>query len=169
MPCSSVLKQFPLVAPPWRGARTTDSVAKRPNDPTIAFRLGHALLYGGLAKEEREAVRLFKLAADQGNATISATCASVALAGWAGRARGCRALQARRLPGNANGANQARRDVRGWPRRGLAQDEREAVRLYKLAANQGNALGQNNLGMMYAVGRGGLAKEAVRLFKPSAD
>jgi hypothetical protein len=51
-----MLKQFPLVAPP---------LAERPNDPTIAFRLGRTLLYGGLAKEEREAVQLYKLATDQ--------------------------------------------------------------------------------------------------------
>ena len=60
------------------------------------------------------------------------------------------------------------RDGRG----GLAKNDREAVRLYKLAADQGNAGGQTGLGFFYETGRGGLAKddrEATRLFKLSAD
>jgi TPR repeat protein len=55
---------------------------------------------------------------------------------------------------------------------GLPQDEREAARLYKQAANQGNTLAQNNLGAMYEGGRGGLPKddrEAARLYKLAAD
>jgi TPR repeat protein len=46
------------------------------------------------------------------------------------------------------------------------------VRLYKLAADQGNAIGQLYLGEMYIYGRGGLAQdqaEAVRLYKLAAD
>jgi uncharacterized membrane protein required for colicin V production len=57
-------------------------------------------------------------------------------------------------------------------RGGLAKDDREAVRLYKLAADQGEATGQANLGDMYRDGRGGLAKddrEAARLYKLAAD
>jgi TPR repeat protein len=55
---------------------------------------------------------------------------------------------------------------------GLTKDEREAARLYKLAADQGNALGQANLGFFYESGRGGLAKnvaEAKRLYELAAD
>jgi TPR repeat protein len=57
-------------------------------------------------------------------------------------------------------------------RGGLPKDEREAARLYKLAAGQGHADGQANLGFFYAEGRGGLPKderEAARLFKLAAD
>jgi TPR repeat protein len=46
------------------------------------------------------------------------------------------------------------------------------VRLYKLAADQGYAQAQVNLGVMYERGRGGLAKderEALRLYKLAAD
>jgi TPR repeat protein len=53
-----------------------------------------------------------------------------------------------------------------------AKNDNEAVRLFRLAADQGNALGQANLGIMYAQGRGGLAKddkEAVRLYRLAAD
>ena len=55
---------------------------------------------------------------------------------------------------------------------GLPKDEREAVRLFKLAADKGNALGQLNLGFFYSQGRGGLTKddqEAARLYKLAAD
>ena len=48
----------------------------------------------------------------------------------------------------------------------------EFVRLYRLSADQGNAQGQVNLGLMYALGRGGLPKddvEAARLYRLSAD
>jgi TPR repeat protein len=54
----------------------------------------------------------------------------------------------------------------------LWEDEREAARLFKLAAQQGDATGQNNLGFFYYEGRGGLPtndREAARLFKLAAD
>ena len=57
-------------------------------------------------------------------------------------------------------------------RGGLPKDDREAVRLYKLAAAQGNAAAQINLGGFYERGLGGLAKddqEAARLYKLAAD
>jgi TPR repeat protein len=60
------------------------------------------------------------------------------------------------------------RDGRG----GLAKDDREAARLYKLAADQGDAGGQVNLGFFYGTGRGGVAKDnrkAARLYKLAAD
>jgi len=53
----------------------------------------------------------------------------------------------------------------------MAHDH-EAVRLCKLAAEQGNTDGQVDLGVFYSQGRGGLAKddrEAARLFKLAAD
>ncbi len=54
---------------------------------------------------------------------------------------------------------------------GIAKDLTEAVRLYRLAAVQGNANAQNNLGVMYETGTG-VAKdlaEAVRLYRLAAD
>jgi TPR repeat protein len=57
-------------------------------------------------------------------------------------------------------------------RGGLPQDYGEAARLYKLAADQGSALGRTALGILSATGLGGLPKddrEAVRLFKLAAD
>jgi TPR repeat protein len=57
-------------------------------------------------------------------------------------------------------------------RGGLPKDDREAARLYKLAADQGNAAAQAYLGIFYEQGRGGLPKddrEAARLYKLAAD
>ena len=47
-------------------------------------------------------------------------------------------------------------------------NDKEAARLYKLAADQGNATAQANLGIFFQDGRGGLRKsdqEAARLFE----
>ena len=38
--------------------------------------------------------------------------------------------------------------------RGVVEDDAEAVRWYRLAANQGHALAQSKLGMMYTIGQG---------------
>jgi uncharacterized caspase-like protein len=57
-------------------------------------------------------------------------------------------------------------------RGGLAKDEREAARLYRLSANQGNADAQYNLAIYHESGRGGLPKnlrEARRLYRLAAD
>jgi TPR repeat protein len=54
----------------------------------------------------------------------------------------------------------------------LTKDEREAARLYRLAADQGNAWAQSQLGLFYEQGRGGLSKderEAARLYRLAAD
>ena len=54
---------------------------------------------------------------------------------------------------------------------GVAKDLAEAARLFRLAADEGNAYGQNALGAMYLEGTG-VAKdeaEAARLFRLAAD
>jgi TPR repeat protein len=55
--------------------------------------------------------------------------------------------------------------------RGVAKNETEAVRLFKQAADKGDALGTYSLGVMYSTGTG-VAKdetEALRLFRQAAD
>jgi TPR repeat protein len=54
----------------------------------------------------------------------------------------------------------------------LHKDDREAARLYKLAADHGNPSGQVSLENFYRQGRGGLRKdgrEAGRLYRLAAD
>jgi uncharacterized protein len=52
----------------------------------------------------------------------------------------------------------------------VPQDDREAVRFYKLAADQGFAMAQYNLALMYQDGRGVPKddREALHLFKLAA-
>jgi TPR repeat protein len=54
--------------------------------------------------------------------------------------------------------------------RGVAQDHVEAVKWHRLAAAQGNALGQSNLGRAYATGQGVTQDdvEAVKWFRLAA-
>ena len=54
---------------------------------------------------------------------------------------------------------------------GVPQDYKEAVRLYRLSAEQGDAKAQNNLALMYEDGLGVPQdyKEAVRLYRLSAE
>ena len=56
-------------------------------------------------------------------------------------------------------------------RRGVEQDDEEAVRWYRLAAEQGLAWGQYDLGRMYAEGRGVEQddEEAVRWYRLAAE
>jgi TPR repeat protein len=54
---------------------------------------------------------------------------------------------------------------------GVTQDYKEAVKWYRLAADQGNAMAQYNLGATYANGQGVTQdyKEAVKWYRLSAD
>jgi hypothetical protein len=54
--------------------------------------------------------------------------------------------------------------------RGIKKDDAEAVRYSRLAAEQGNAIGQFNLGLMYLSGRGVAASkiEGYRWLKKAA-
>ena len=55
--------------------------------------------------------------------------------------------------------------------RGVLKDEAEAVRWYRLAAEQGYAIAQHNLGVMYDKGEGVLKDdaEAVRWYRLAAE
>ena len=56
--------------------------------------------------------------------------------------------------------------------KGVRRDDAEAVRWYRLAAEQGVASAQHNLGIMYETGRGGVRQsyaEAVRWYRQAAE
>ena len=128
---------------------------------------------GGLAKDDREAARLFKLAADRGVALGAVNLGFFHETGRGGlaKSRGRASTSSpltKETPRRRTNLGAFYRAGRG----GLAKDDREAVRLYKLAADQGNAYAQANLADFYRDGRGGLAKddrEAARLYKLAAD
>jgi TPR repeat protein len=141
------------------------------NNLGVLYREGR----GGLAKDDVEAARLFKLAASQGNVP-----AQVNLGAFYGTGRGglpkdeAEALRLYRLAAAKNDAR-AQNNIGSYyqnGRGGLPKDDREAARYYKLSADQGDVAAQSSLGFFYESGRGGLPKndaEAARLYKLAAD
>jgi TPR repeat protein len=129
----------------------------------------------GVSKDDREAARLFRLAADQGNARAQSNLGGFYRDGRGGLPKDDR--EAARLYKLAadQGYAVAQASLGFFyenGRGGLPKDDREAARLYKLAADQGYASAQTNLGVLYEYGRGGLPKddrEAARLHKLAAD
>ena len=87
---------------------------------------------------------------------------------WRSRRRG-------RVADSPLGTSRRRDDVRkrtgARPRYGLAADEREASRLYKAAAERGDAAGQHNLGLCFLAGRGvaANASRAAKWFRAAGD
>jgi TPR repeat protein len=127
------------------------------------------------AKDDREAARLFKLAAEQGNAFGQNSLGIFYATGRGGLPQDDREaahlFKLSAYKGNAFGQHSLG-FFGATGRGGLSKDDREATRLFKLAADQGNADGQVSLGVMYQYGRGGLSKDdgkAARLFKLAAD
>ncbi len=142
--------------------------------PAEARFLAFAARAADRAGDAREAVRLYRLAADQGYALAQNNLAAMFSRGEGGLPRSER--EAERLYRAA--ADQ------GFPaamsnlgtlylagRGGVPRNEREAVRLFRAAADTGEDAGQVNLGTMYAEGRGGLPRdmrEAARLWREAA-
>lgn len=159
----------PNIAEHWEKARE--------NDGASLFHVAWAYDSGtgGLAQDQREAVRLYRISSDQGYPGGQTNLGYAYRNALGGLERNdAEALRLYRLAAGQGYAT-AQRNLGGMYRDGLGglpQDDLEAVRYYKLAADQGDAGGQANLGWMYAHGRGGLAKdddEAVRLYKLSAQ
>jgi TPR repeat protein len=188
--CEPVLNRARIIAAIRNKGVAARRSANVPPDPLADLRaqvargeaaaqveLGHKYEWGldGLAKDQREAVRLYKLAADQGNAQGQSNLGFFYSFGRGGLPKDERkaarlyklAADQRNAWGQNNLGSLYRRGAGGLP-----EDEREAARLFKLAADQGNALGQGNLGLFYEGGMGGLLKdehEAARLYKLAAD
>jgi TPR repeat protein len=147
-----------------------------PIDPNEAYKRG--LEYANSASSlwnDGEAVRLFRIASDQGHSEAQAELGAMYMFGRGVLAKDdSEAVRLYKFSAEAgNGKGQAGlglmyRNGRG----GLKRDDAEALRLYRLSANQGNSFGQLQLGVMYQNGWGGLNKddvEAVRLFRLSAS
>lgn len=178
-PESPVLNVSALSAPPvglspnlmqhWENARRGDAAAL--SHLAGRYRIGE----GGLPKDDGEAMRLYRLAADQGFAPAQNNLGFSYANGSGGLEKDEKeAVRLYRLAvdqGSA-GAQTNLGHMYANGRGGLVKDEKEAVRLYRLAADQGFAAAQNNLATMYTKGRGGLPrddKEAVRLLRLAAD
>jgi uncharacterized protein len=123
-------------------------------------------------KDYKEAVRLFRLSAEQGNATAQYNL-GVMYSNVHGVPKDYKeALRLFRLSAKqGNASAQYNWGVMYDKGQGVPQDYKEAVRLYRLSAKQGDAKAQYNLGVMYSNGHGVPQdkKEAVRLYRLSAE
>lgn len=161
----------------YDAARTQYEKAMRLGNPLAANNLGslYAAGRGSVPKDDREAARLFKTAADQGVAAAQNNLASFYQNGRGGLPKDD--VEAARLYKlAADQGNPAAQNALGTfyqnGRGGLPKDDSAALRQYRLAADRGNAYGQSNLAYFYQSGRGGLHKddgEAARLYRLAAD
>ena len=127
----------------------------------------------GSPKNDQEAIRLFKLAAAQGNAVAQYSLGVSYEAGSRGLSKIMRKLHVSiswRPIGLRRRAIRAGHVLLGRSWR-PHEEQREAARLFKLAADQGDAHAQGALSDFYRYGWGGLAKneqEAKRLSQADA-
>ena len=138
------------------------------------FILGFAYYNGeGVPQDFAEAVRWVRLAAEQGYARRSSASAlpTPPVRAWRRTSRkpsgGSAWLPSRDTPVRRTTSA----DLAYATGEGVPQDFAEAVRWYRLAAEQGYASAQNNLGLAYATGEGVPQDfaEAVRWFRRAAE
>jgi TPR repeat protein len=128
--------------------------------------------YGGVAWDSAEAVRLYRLAAEQGHAAAQFNLGSMFEDGQGVAQDYAEAVRLYRLA--AEQGHAAAQNILGSmfeDGQGVAQDYAEAVRLYRLAAEQGFSIAQVNLGYMFEQGKGVAQDyaEAVRLYRLAAN
>jgi TPR repeat protein len=155
------------------GKTSVCSVSAETRDADALFTSGFTYQNGlGVAKDEAEAVRLYRLAADLGHARAQYSLAIMFANGRGVAKNGAEAERLFRLAADQGDAvAQYTLGMMLANGRGVAKNETEAVRLYRLAAARGHAGAQYNLGVMFENGRG-VAKdeaEAVRLYRLAAD
>ncbi len=124
-----------------------------------------------VAQDYAEAVRLYRLAADQGHADAQVNLGDMFMDGRGVAQDYAEAMRLYRLAaaqGDAIAQNNL--GLMFDNGQGVAQDQAAAVRLYRLAAAQGNAEAQNNLGIMFYNGQGVTQDyaKAIRCFRLAA-
>ena len=135
--------------------------------------LGNMYLAGqGTPRDDARAAAWYRRAAESGNAGAQFSLGTLYRNGWGvppGLRRGDEVVSAGRRAGLCLGAEQHRRPLRQGP--GHPRNSAEAVHWYRLAAAQGSAMAQFNLGLMVQNGRGVPADpaEARRLFELAAE
>ena len=127
-------------------------------DRAIAFaqnKLGFLYEDGRLAYDPAEAVRWFRLAADQGDADAQLNLGYMYEYGRGVRQDPAEAARWYRLAADQGDAvAQTNLGILYEYGRGVRQDPAEAARWYRLAADQGDAVAQNKLGILYEDGLG---------------
>ena len=135
--------------------------------------MGFAYYWGkGVAKDDREAVRWYRMAAEQGEAYAQYNL-GISYANGRGVAKDDReAVRWYRMAAEQRDAGAQFILGNSYANgEGVAKDDREAVRWFRMAADLGHAKAQYNLGISYANGRG-VAKddrEAVRWHRMAAE
>jgi len=120
--------------------------------------VGELIERGGQARDDKndiEAMRWFRMAADQRNATAQNSIGLLYSKGWGVSQDYVEAMRWYRMAADQENAvaqyNIGVLYSNGW---GVPQDDVEAMRWYRMAAAQGNALAQNNIGWKIARGEG---------------
>ena len=170
-----------VLAPVARRARRTTprpsgrGSAVRPNraNARAQYNLGVRYRDGlGVVQDYGEAVRWFRRAAEQGDASGQNNLGVMYSRGRGVRQDDSEAVRwYRRAAEQGHALGQNNLGVRYRDGLGVVQDYGEAVRWFRRAAEQGHAGGQNNLGVMYSRGRGVRQddSEAVRWFRRAAE
>ena len=143
------------------------------NDAVAQYNLGWKYHNGdGVSQDYAEASKLYRLAADQGNADAQCNLGWMYQNGKGVTQNDAEALKWYRLAaeqGDATGQNNL--GLMYEYGQGVTQDDAEALKWYRKAADQGDATGQNNLGLMYEYGQGVTQDyaEALKWYRKAAD
>ena len=145
----------------------------RANDPIAESYLGNMSANGqGVEKSDIEAVRWFRLSAEQGLAAGQMNLGGVYASGRGVPKSDAEALKWYRQAADHGDAHaQFNVGLIYDKGRGVAKSETEAVKYYQLAAAQGLADAQHNLGVMYENGRGAPRNyaDALKWYRLAAD
>jgi TPR repeat protein len=125
-----------------------------------------------VAKDEVKAIHFYRMAAEQGDIDAQFCLAQLFINALEEHKRREAVVLFHRAAGQGHvGAQFVLGLLYDIGMGGVVKDDKEAVRFYRLAAEQGNAKARNNLASYYAEGRG-VAKdyeEAMRLYRLAAD
>ena len=161
-----------LAASPYDPERTARGVEFTEMDSTAAKAAAVAAAIEACGQADAESVRLFRLAADQGDALAQSNLGWLYANGRGVVKNDAEAARWYRLAADQGRANaQSNLGVLYRSGRGVAQNDAEAVRWFRMGADQGYADAQSNLGTMYEQGRGVVQNdaEAVRWYRLAAD
>ena len=144
-----------------------------PPNAIAQFHLGQRYANGaGVARNEKEAVDWFRLAADKGITEAQRAIATAYVHGRGVPKDFDEAIRWLRLAASSHDAA-AQRELGYHHGKGLGvpQDEKQAVRWFRLAADQGDRIAQYNLGFAYGNGRGVPKdeREAIRWYQLAAQ
>jgi TPR repeat protein len=133
----------------------------RGSDAQSALGIGLLYLLGrGVPRDDAQAARWFRRAAEQGDATAQANLGFMCQGGRGVPQDDAEAVKwYRRGAAQESAAAQNNLGAMYSTGRGITRDDAQAVEWYRRAADKGYALAQGNLGFMYEVGRGVIKDE----------